>query len=211
MELEKIQMPVEKAKEEWKKYTELIKTRREKYLKDMKSCMYELKQGKELIDIWKVMEKIGLNKNYEPKMAIARADWKEVIFIKQDAGRGFFSDRETSWSQSSEGHIDIKPNTFMEWPRVKEEREVHGTKNKVKIDGWQIVKDKIKTKVPIIPAQLLPDSDIKGFYILWEVDHWEDLPKKEDPILLKRITENLFVILGAWDVTELEQSVISGL
>ncbi len=75
---------------------------------------------------------------------------------------------------------------------------------------WDIQTPKIKTKVPIIPAQLIPDGNLKDSYILWEVERWEDLPQKDDPLLLKRITENLFVILSAWEVTDLEQSIISG-
>ncbi len=60
MELEKIKMPKEQAKEEWKSYNAIIKKRHAQYLKDMKKCMYELSKGKELIDIYKVMEKGGL-------------------------------------------------------------------------------------------------------------------------------------------------------
>ena len=69
---------------------------------------------------------------------------------------------------------------------------------------------RIKTKVPIIPVEILPDGDLKNYYILWEASEWEELPETKDPILLKRISENLFVILGVWDLTELEQSIISG-
>ena len=91
MEIEKIQMPKERAREEWKKYNVLIKGRHDKYLEDMKKCMFELSKGRELIDIYKVMESAGVNKTYHPKLAIARADWKKVIFLKKDAGRGIFS------------------------------------------------------------------------------------------------------------------------
>lgn len=213
MELEKIQMPKEKAKEEWRKYTELIKKRKEKYLEDMKKCMFELAKGKELIDIYKVMETAGINKNYQPKLAISRADWKEVQFCKKDDGRGFFSNPNRSgygdWSIRSEGDIDLQPHTFVTWQRVKESRtDTKG--NNINVDGWGIANDKCKTKVPIIPVQLMPEGNLRNYYILWEVKEWEDLPETKDPLLLKRITENLFVILGAWDLTPLEQSIISG-
>ena len=93
MEIEKIQMPKYKAKEQWKKYNELLKKRYDKYLEEMKKCMYELSKGNSLIDINKVMEKAGVNKNYQPKLAISRADWKEVFFHKKDSGMGFFADK----------------------------------------------------------------------------------------------------------------------
>jgi len=116
MEIEKIQMPKERAKAEWKKYNELIKKRHEKYLEDMKKCMYQFKEGRELIDIYKVMEKAGVNKNYQPKLAIARADWKIVYFTKQDAGRGCFVREENAdWVNKQNGGVSLQPHTFMEW------------------------------------------------------------------------------------------------
>ena len=197
-------MPKEAAKEEWKKYNELLKTRKEKYLEQMKKCMFELKEGRELIDIYKVMEKVGVNKIYQPKLAIARADWKEVNFIKKDSGRGFFAQSDTSWANNSKGHIDLQPQTFMHWPRRK------NAEGKDIGEEWGIANSRIKTRVPIIPAMMMPEGDLSHYYILWEPKTWEELPETKDPLLLKRITENLFVILGAWDITPLEQSIISG-
>ena len=45
--------------------------------------------------------------------------------------------------------------------------------------------------------------------MLWEVDEWSAAPDK-DPFLLRRITPNMFVIVAAWELTDLEISVISG-
>ena len=196
-------MPQEKAKEEWKKYNSLIKKRHDKYLEEMKNCMYQLSQGKSLIDIYKVMEKSGVNKSYQPRIAISRADWKNVFFVKKDSGRGFFAGSNTSWPSKSDGHIDLQPQTFMEWPRK------NNAEGKPINDAWGIANPACETKVPIIPAQLIPEGSLSGYYILWEVEKWENLPETKDPLLLKRITENLFVILGAWDLTDLEQSIIS--
>lgn len=210
MDIEKIQMPKERAKEEWKLYNKLIKKRHDKYLEDMKNCMFQLKQGKALIDINKVMEKAGVTKNFEPKLAVARADWNQCFFHKKDSGRGFFSGRSSDWYNKSDGDIDMPPETFCQWNRVKDDIEMaDGTKRKAD-RRWDIDTPQIKTKVPIIPAQLMPEGTLDKYYILWEVDEWKALPKKDDPLLLKRITENLFVILSAWDVTDLEQSIISG-
>ena len=210
MEIQKIQMPKERAKEEWKLYNALIKKRHDEYLKDMKNCMFQLSQGKALIDINKVMEKAGLTKNYEPKLAIARADWSEVIFMKKDSGRGFFSHNQKNWYVKSDGDIDLPPETFAQWLRVQDDITMTDKTVRKADRKWEIQKQNIKTKVPIIPVQLMPEGKLSGYYILWEVDNWEELPKRDDPLLLKRITENLFVILSAWDVTELEQSIISG-
>ncbi len=198
----KIKMPKEQAKEEWKKYVELLKTRKEKYLETMKKAHYEMKQGRELIDVYKIMKESGLNEVEEPKLAIARADINEVIFKRRDSGTGSF-EMEEGWNRGGwKTDVELPQNTF----KIHWKRQI---RNGVE-SQWQIDKEKIKTKVPIIPAELVPDGDLKNYYILWEPSEWQELPETKDPILLKRISQNLFVILGSWDLTELEQSIIRG-
>lgn len=200
LEKAKITMPKEKAKEEWKKYVELLKKRKEKYLEIMKKAHYEMKKGNELIDIYKVMKESGLNDKDEPKLAISRADRKEVIFCRKDSGTGSF-EMEEGWNRAAwKTDINLPQKTF----------NIHWEREEGKTQEWSINKQKIKTKVPILPAELIPEGDLKNYYILWEPLEWEELPETKDQILLRRISENLFAILGCWDLTELEQSIIRG-
>ncbi len=200
--IEKIKMPKEQAKEEHKKYCEALKTRSDKFLKVMKNAMYQMKEGRELIDVYEVMKKFGLSEEDKPVFAIARADITEVYFEKLDEGSGSFQ-MEQGWNRKGFSTDVILPQKIFEihWDRVNEKSNM----------AWNIKDKRIKTKVPIIPVELLPEGDLKNYYILWEVVDWEDLPPPKDPILLKRISENLFVVLGCWDVTELERSVMRGL
>lgn len=197
----KFKMPKEQAKEEWKKYCEVLKKRKEKFLQVMKDAMYQMKEGRELIDVYELMKKFGLSEKNEPVFAIARADLKEVLFEKRDESSGRFGvekawNSEVSWTKDN---VTLPEKTFdIHWER--DEEFSHQIKDKL-----------IKTKVPIIPIELLPDGDLSNYYILWEAVEWESLPPPKDPILLKRLSENLFVILGSWDVTELERSVMRGL
>ena len=142
-------MPKEKAKEEWKVYNEIIKKKHDKYLEEMKKCMYQLSQGKALIDINKVMEKAGVTKKYEPKLAIARADWKEVFFNKKDSGRGFFSGKQTSWYVKSDGDVDLPPETFAQWLRVQDDIKMQDGTIRKADSRWAIQIPSIKSKVPI--------------------------------------------------------------
>jgi len=199
-EIPKIKMPKEQAKEEWKKYCNVLKKRKEKYLQVMKQAMYQMKEGKELIDIYKIMKIIGLNENNEPILAIARADLKEVIFKKRDEGTGIFA-TGIDWGTNikwNKDRVELPSKTFdIHWERQEN-------------SDWKIKNSIIKTKVPIVPVEILPEGDLSNYYILWEVSDWEELPETKDPILLKRISENLFAVLGSWDLTELEQSIILG-
>ena len=123
------------------------------------------------------------------------------MFEKKDEGTGRFG-VSTGWDNSVEyqkDNVNLPGKTFnIHWERKGDSE-------------WQIKDKLLKTKVPIIPVELLPDGDLKNYYILWEAGDWESLPPPKDPFLLKRISENLFVILGSWDVTELERSIMRGL
>lgn len=191
----KILVPQEQAKVEWKKYCELLKKRKDKHLKIMKEAMYFAKQGKKILDVYEAIQKAGLNKNGEPRFAIARADFNNASFRKMDEGSGIFGDQ---WNKDS---VSLPQKTF----------KIHWERKEGRTDEWNIKDRDLQTKVPIIPADLMPEGDLSNYYILWEVKEWEKLPETKDPFLLKRISENLFVILGTWDVTELERAIIGGL
>jgi len=195
----KISMPEDQAKEEWKKYNLLLKKKKDKYLKTMKDAMYHMKKGKELIDVYLITKKFGLNKKGLPRIAISRADIPEVYFRKRDSGTGRFEMDNNRWSGDSyKDDVELPQNTFgVHW-----EREREGS-------SW-IKKDRVKTKVPRVPIEIMPDGKLSNYYILWEVKEWEEIPPAKDPLLLKRISQNLFVILGAWEVTTLEQSIMRG-
>lgn len=195
----KIEMGEKEAEEAYKQYLEVVKTRKEKYLKDLKTVYYNLKQGKTVIDIFEAMKKADTNKEGDPRLAICRADAKEVYFEKQSVGSGSFSHEDFgSWNKGSYRYdIQLPSNTFSDW-KFKEGSD------------WEINRKRIKTKVPIIPAHLLPKGKLENYYILWETKEWETLPERKDPFLLKRISNNLFVVLAEWDVTKLEQSIIRG-
>ena len=60
--------------------------------------------------------------------------------------------------------------------------------------------------VPTIPLGFRP-KDLTRYCILWECT-WQPLPG--DPLLLRRLTKNLFVILAQWDLTDLERSILRG-
>jgi hypothetical protein len=91
--------------------------------------------------------------------------------------------------------ISLPENTFPVW-----EKEANSS--------WSIKNDTIQTKVPIIPAIFYPEGNIDKYYVLFEVDDWKVVTK--DPILLKRMTKNLFAIVACWDLTPLEQAIVRG-
>ena len=118
----KITIPKEQAKIEWRKYNEILKKRKDKHLKILKDSMYWAKQGKSLINVYDVIKQAGLNKNNEPRLAIARADIKEVLFEKRDTGSGIFGVSK-SWDETVEwlkDNVNLPDKTFkVQWERVE--------------------------------------------------------------------------------------------
>lgn len=195
-------MPKERAKEEWRLYCDLLKKRKEKYLEVMKSAYYHMKEGRELIDVYEIIKKFGVTKNNEPKIVVARADGTKLYFEKRDEGSGVLGINMQYTQVYGKDCIYLPQKTF----------EIHWERRDDRSDSdWNIKNKIIQTKVPLIPAQLIPDGSLENYYILWESKDWEDLPPAKDPLLLKRISENMFAILGAWDVTELERSIMRGI
>lgn len=72
-------------------------------------------------------------------------------------------------------------------------------------------KRELKAPVPIVQPKILLENvkrGLGGYYILWEVEEWKPVPPR-DPILLKKLTANLFGIIATWELTLLERAVIS--
>ena len=194
MRLKAITMPRERAEREWKAYLALLKTRKETYLKELKQAYYHMKKGRKILDIYEVFKATGVNENEEPKLAVAPADVKEVFFEKRNPGAGVFTD--DPWKRWNRRAVRLPDNTFPEWTR----------------DGqydWQIKDEKLKTTVPIIPAPFVPEGKLSNYFLLYEVDRWELAPPR-DPILLRRISRNIFAVLACWRLTKLERAVIYG-
>jgi hypothetical protein len=69
--------------------------------------------------------------------------------------------------------------------------------------------------VPIVPPKHRPpkSSTLASYLVLWEVDdwRWHSVPRPPgDPALLKHLAGDLYLVLATWDLTELEQLVLSG-
>jgi hypothetical protein len=66
-----------------------------------------------------------------------------------------------------------------------------------------------RAKTPYIPPALRRRS-LSGLHVLWEAE-WTTFgitPEPRDPALLKHIGGDLFVVLDAWDLTDLEMAVL---
>ena len=68
----------------------------------------------------------------------------------------------------------------------------------------------LKAIVPNIPPRLRPKRGLQLYTLLWEAEWAVDPLPPSDPALLRQLGGDLYIVLGTWDLTALEQAVLSG-
>jgi len=187
------------AEQAYRDYCKAVKERKEKYLQELKKVYYNLKQGKKVINIFEACKKAGVNEDGNPRLAISIAGKPSVRFRKQARGSGTFYNGVAPWYKPD---VQLPSETYAEWKRLPPTKYQNGR--------GSIKSETIETGVPVVPAHLLPKGKLDRYYVLWEVKDWKALPQTKDPFLLKRLSNNLFVVLAEWELTAIEQAVIQG-
>lgn len=174
----------EDAEKKWQEYCRLIHREPLEQYKILKRAYYELKQGRTIIDIYKAFEVAGTFENGYPRLAIARAGQQKVVF------------RGSNWRRSSGGFYK-SPDAIVAQTLIPTLKRDYLSER--------------ETLVPIVPSEHCPENGLNKYFILWEVeeDGWKPTPTPPgDPLLLKRISKNLFAVMAAWDLTPLERAAI---
>lgn len=159
-----------------------------------------LAEGTALLDLDEVFQNCPVDENGRPKLAIHRADRKQVRFT-WDGGstRAFFTDTGGSRQRSVVVDMGREHGKRRAWN--------DGTTSHAYLNGYSIV--------PMVPADVRPKfGQLKDMFILWEVEKWADdqirATPDRDPYLLKHIHGSLYAVLAEWDLTDLERSIMKG-
>ncbi|QDV52145.1 hypothetical protein [Gimesia fumaroli] len=177
-----------------KKYAEYLKAVKDRHCKEyeaLKNAYRELSKGNQVIDIVATIQNAGVDHLNRPRLAIVRADaklcWFRWTHLKRQWGapsKPIFSS-SSSWNPSKAQSVVLPRETL---PIESNPRD-----------------RVLRAVVPSIPPSLLPDGKLSNYHILWEAE-WETIPV--DPMLLKHLGKNLYVVLATWDLTPLEQAVL---
>jgi hypothetical protein len=179
MDVEKLTMDKEQAGILYKSYQE----HRSGMTKDDQAIAAIYKRiaaGKLVIRALASITAAGLNEAGLPKLAIMRADIKKVrCTCQRDACVLRGEMRGTSYAASQYFKIPMPGMTY--------------TPSRV-------------ASVPLIPVHLRPRKAIAKYHVLWEAD-WDQYPV--DPYLLRRMGEDAWIVVAAWDLTVVERAVMS--
>ena len=147
MNVSTIVSPKEQAIEKLTEYRQIQKNQRRTEDVDFRRLYRMAEKGYPIIDVQAAFQSTGLNGFNQPKLAMARADWKECHFWRFE--RRFSNSRR------------YKSNSF---------RIPNNAWN------WEKVQGNLFVDVPFIPPAIRPTDDISGYWILFEVLNWKEYP-----------------------------------
>lgn len=189
MKVEQLRIDPDKAREYWRKY-QSHRVHQTAADAEIAAIYKKIAQGKTVIRALESIRVAGLNADGLPKLAIARAD--ETMIQLRDSG----TDNEAVFSHNGAGS----------W---RSRNASHGRIIRVPWDGFRIPSQKWswQAQVPLIPIHLRPQRGLQNYHILWEAEWTKRYPV--DPYLLRRFGGDAWLVVAAWDLTDVERAVMS--
>jgi hypothetical protein len=185
MQAVKLDMPKLKALELYRAYkTHQAYQKPEDY--EIMRTYQLIAQGNVVIQAIESIRAAGLNEDGLPKLAIMRAHETDCyVSLGQSGSAEFRSDRWRN-GRSSRNKISLPSGSFI---GVKSWTDGH-------------------TLIPIIPVHLRPKRGLANYHVLWEAQ-WKKLPPG-DPYLLRQIGRgDMWLVVAAWDLTDVEKAAMS--
>lgn len=186
MNVDQLKVDPEKARELWQKY-QSHRVHQTPADAEIAAIYKRIAQGKTVIRALESIRLAGLNSEGLPKLAIARADMS-LCYIHADTNQAAFTESRHFWRRRNESR---SKNIYVPWPEFKlpNTRYSH------------------EAQVPLIPVHLRPRRGIANYHILWEAEWTKRYPV--DPYLLRRFGGDAWLVVAAWDLTDVERAVMS--
>lgn len=151
----------------------------------------ELANGRPLLVLSDVIAAAPKDAQGRPRLAIMRADQRQVHF-RHFSYNGFATfEVERGWRPRGRAPLDTLISVPLPGPATT-------------LTGYSLV--------PIVPPDVQKGHALARHHILWEVERWSDTPigvqPDRDPYLLRRIDADLFAVVGEWDLTDVERAVM---
>lgn len=143
--------------------------------------------GKVVIQARASIVAAGLGPDGFPKLALCRADSRECRVEMFHSGECRMYADSSGWHppRAESKRVMFPPGTFP--PRT-----AHGN---------------ARGALPLIPVHLRPRTALENYHILWEAE-WRKVPPR-DPYLLRHVLGDVWMVLAAWDLTEVERAAMA--
>jgi hypothetical protein len=197
MQLTPLVTDAEEAKERLVEYSKLAADERTAEDRRIQAGYRAAARGMPVISLSEAVQAGGYFDNGLPRIAVVRADAKMCWLYSDWLGNRrealIFSRHPEAENRRALVGIDT---VRVEVPEHSERRNNRWTR--------------ARTIVPLIPPEHRPKRRrLHLFHILWEVESWT-LEAPRDPALLKWIGGDLWAVVAAWDLSELERHVLAG-
>lgn len=181
-------------------------TRLDREDEQMLAAYKAMSLGARILNLGTVLHKSGVDQETQwlPRLAVARANWthchfgvnkNQVVFCQGNSVYAYDREKSNAWKTTENLGFATRLFPAETWNEAwRKERK--------------FTPYPVQAVVPSVPLALRPADDLNGYHILWEA-RWV-LQAPDDPILLKRISTDFYVVLAQWDLTPLEQSVLEG-
>lgn len=179
MRVEKLVIDREAAREAWRKY-QAHKAYSKPHDAEIAAIYKRIGQGHTVIRALESIRVAGMNAQGLPRLAICAAHMTKCFFDPYE-DRCTFGKR---WPASRDRLEVVR----MDWPGLKNGRIVEAV-------------------VPLIPLHLRPKRGLQNYHILWEAEWTKSYPV--DPYLLRRFGGDAWLVVAAWELTDIERAVMS--
>lgn len=187
MKVEQLRMDPDKARELYADYTR-HRDRMRPEDQEIATIYRQIARGQTVIRALESIRAAGVNEQGLPKLAIAPAYLTECWFTISGTGqhtRVRFG-KQQAYDREKKGVVR------MPWPNFAEPSA--GSR-------WTWC-----AQVPLIPVHLRPKASLERYHILWEAEWTKRYPV--DPFLLRRFGGDAWLVVAAWDLTEVERAVM---
>jgi len=195
MNVSTIEMPAAEAQAKLEAYKHQLTKRTDDEYERICAGYAALAKGSKLIELSKSIEAGGWDAIGRPRLAIARADTKQVA-LTVSGPRCIFDSTPNNTRRIGPRDTRVIRVQTPTRPRLKSDWDSRGF-----------------ALVPLVPADVRPHVDMKKCAILWEVEAWASerirATPDVDPYLLKHIGGDLWAVLAEWDLTPLERAIMA--
>lgn len=180
MKVETLQtIPAEEAAELYRKY-QAHRAYQTPHDEEIARIYKHIARGRTVIRALESIRQAGLGYDGFPKLAIAPAHLTMCCW-RPGREAGVFG--ATGRTRAARNFVR------MDWP------------------GLNATKYYAEAVVPLIPVHLRPKRGLQNYHVLWEAEWTRRYPV--DPYLLRRFGGDAWLVVAAWDLTDVERAVMS--
>lgn len=202
MDVHSVTMEPEAAQTAFREYRAAFMAERNRIDGELMRGYKALAEGKTLISITEAISTGGVDHLGRPKLGLARADEQSIQFERTSEGALTFTPQLWSRITADDRRFEFPAGTL---PQLTDEQR--GATGLRSFETWS---SRWEATLPFIPPQYRPPHSLANYHLLWEAE-WRLArgPQRRDPMLLKRIGGDLFAVVAAWDLTEVEKLVLA--